>query len=234
MCKGKRMAKYIVDASRNPRFSSSTRPIRQPFLGGVTVNHFVVFTTRELSLSTYPDFEKLAAKQGGCWCTYYQRARPLTKKLTRKVRKEVNRKYKSKLVREGRSHAALVYEGSVPVGWCQYGTQDELPLVDSWGGVRKIEPPSGDKKLWRITCFFVDRRHRGKGVAKAGLRAALSSIQNRGGGVVEAYPVVSEKMAAVPSTRWFGTPSMFEKEGFSKVAPLGTSLVLMRKIIGAK
>jgi hypothetical protein len=27
---------------------------------------------------------------------------------------------------------------------------------------------------------------------------------------------------------------MFEKEGFSKVAPLGTSLVLMRKIIGAK
>lgn len=194
----------------------------------------MAYTTRELSVNTYPDFEKLAAKQGGCWCTYYQRGGPLTTKLTRNARKQVNRKYKSKLVREGRSHAALVYDGETPVGWCQYGTQDELPLTDSWGGVRKIEPPPGEKRLWRITCFYVDRNHRGKGVAKAGLRAALSSIQNLGGGVVEAYPVVSKKMAAVPSQRWFGTPGMFEKEGFNTVAPLGTSLVLMRKTVTAK
>ncbi len=192
------------------------------------------YATRELTVKTYPDFEKLAAKQGGCWCTYYQRARPLTKKLSRIARKQVNRRYKRKLVREGRSHAALVYDGKTPVGWCQYGTQDDLPMIDSWRGVRKVEPPSGEEKRWRITCFFVDRNYRGKGVAKAGLRAALSSIQNRGGGVVEAYPVVSKKMAALPSTRWFGTPSMFEKEGFNRVAPLGTSLVLMRKTIPAK
>jgi ribosomal protein S18 acetylase RimI-like enzyme len=191
----------------------------------------MAFATRELSVRTYPDFEKLAAKQGGCWCTYYQRARPLRKKLSRVARKQVNMKYKMKLVREGRSHAALVYDGEVPVGWCQYGPQDELPKIDTWRGVRKIEPPAGEKKLWRITCFFVDRNHRGRGVAKVALRAALSSIQNQGGGVVEAYPVVSKKMAAVPATRWFGTPGMFEKEGFSRVAPLGTSLVLMRKTI---
>jgi ribosomal protein S18 acetylase RimI-like enzyme len=80
----------------------------------------------------------------------------------------------------------------------------------------------------------VDRKYRGKGIAKSALRAALSSIQNRGGGVVEAYPVVSKKMASVPSQRWFGVPSMFEKEGFSRVAPLGKSLVLMRKTITAK
>jgi hypothetical protein len=52
--------------------------------------------------------------------------------------------------------------------------------------------------------------------------------------VVEAYPVVSKKMAAVPEWLWFGTPSIFEKEEFRQVAPLGTSLVLMRKEVSSR
>jgi GNAT superfamily N-acetyltransferase len=194
----------------------------------------MVFTTRELSTRTYPDFERLAAKQGGCWCMYYQRARPIGGGLSTKARVQANKRDKAKLVREDRSHAILVYEGLAPVGWCQYGTQDELPRIDAGRNYRKVGPTAGAGKLWRITCFFVDKSHRGKGVAKAGLKAALASIQERGGGVVEAYPVVSKKMAAVPEWRWFGTPSMFKREGFKEVAPLGTSLVLMRKTVPSK
>ena len=69
----------------------------------------------------------------------------------------------------------------------------------------------------------VDRRYRGHGVAKLALNTALESIKKPGGGIVEANPVVSKKMAAVPEWRWFGTLSMFVKEGFLRVAPLGTS-----------
>jgi len=92
---------------------------------------------------------------------------------------------------------ALVYDVEIPVGWCQYRTQDELPRIVAWRNSSRPSylPLSGEKKLWRITCFFVDRKYRSKGVAKAGLRAALSSIQNRWGRVVEAYLVVSKKMA---------------------------------------
>jgi ribosomal protein S18 acetylase RimI-like enzyme len=206
----------------------------------------MVYTTKELSPRTYPDFERLAAKQGECWCMYYQRAKPIGRalekaawaKMGKQERREtwvrMNKRDKKRLVREGRSHAILVYESRIPVGWCQYGTQDELPRIDAGRNYRKVGPPAGAERLWRITCFFVDRRYRGKGVAKAGLRAALTSIRERGGGVVEAYPVVSKKMAAVPEWLWFGTPGMFEKEGFRDVAPLGTSLVLMRKKIPSK
>jgi GNAT superfamily N-acetyltransferase len=119
------------------------------------------------------------------------------------------------------------------VGWCQYGTADELPRIDAGRGYRKVGRPADDARLWRITCFFVDRRHRGKGVATIALKAALRSIEKRGGGIVEAFPVVSERMAAVPEWRWFGTRSMFQKEGFKRVAPLGTSGVLMRKRISS-
>jgi ribosomal protein S18 acetylase RimI-like enzyme len=193
-----------------------------------TKRHFAV---KELSLSTWPDFEKLAVKQGGCWCMYYQRPRPVGKGSSTEEWKKINRKDKEALVQQGRSHAILVYSDETPVGWCQYGLRDELPRIDAGRGYRKVRPVVGDKRLWRITCFFVDREYRGSGVAKIALHAALESIRKQGGGIVEAYPVVSKKMAAVPEWRWFGTPNMFRRERFKPVAPLGTSGLLMRRTI---
>lgn len=191
----------------------------------------MAYRARELSPETLPDFETLAVKQGSCWCMHYQRPRPIRGLGGAAKYRAVNRRDKAILVREGRSHAILVYEGRTPIGWCQYGPRDELPRIDAGRGYRKVGPPTEETPLWRITCFFVDRAYRGKGVAKFALRAALDSIRRQGGGVVEAYPVVSTRMAAVPEWRWFGTPGMFRKEGFKKVAPLGTSGVLMRKTI---
>jgi len=165
---------------------------------------------------------------------YYQRPTPTNRGKTADEAKKRNQADKKALVRKGRSHAILVYDGEIPVGWCQYGPADELPRIDAGRGYRKVGRPGGSETLWRITCFFVDKRYRGNGLAKLALHAALRSIASEGGGVVEAYPVVSEKMARVPEWRWFGTPSMFEREGFAKVAPLGTSGVLMRKTVSAR
>ena len=190
-----------------------------------------MYTVRELSSSTFPDFERLAVKQGGCWCMHYQRPKPVGKGLSMDERKRNNKRDKEKLVRENRAHAILVYDDTTPVGWCQYGTRDELPRIDAGRGYKKIGPPKDDKKLWRITCFFVDREYRNKGVSKFALKAALKSIREQGGGIIEAYPVVSKNMSMVAELRWFGTPGMFEREGFKQVGPLGNTWVLMRKTI---
>ncbi len=162
---------------------------------------------------------------------FYQRPKPIGRKMSSEEWKRVNKKDKEALVRQGRSHAILVYDGRTPIGWCQYGSKDELPRIDAGRNYRKARSPVDAEKLWRITCFFVDRDYRGRGVAKVALKAALESIKKQGGGIVEAFPVVSEKMAAVSEWRWFGTPSMFRREGFKNVAPLGTSGLLMRKTI---
>jgi GNAT superfamily N-acetyltransferase len=191
----------------------------------------MTYTIRELSDRTLADFEQLAFKQGECWCMFYQRATPVGRGLSSEERKRRNRRDKKALVRQGRSHAILVYQGETPVGWCQYGRQDELPRIDARRTYRKAAPTVHAANLWRITCFFVDRDHRGKGVARISLHAALESIKKQGGGIVEAFPVASEQMAAVPEWRWFGTPGMFRREGFAPVAPLGTSGLLMRKTI---
>jgi len=70
-----------------------------------------------------------------------------------------NRTEKECRVRNGQAHAALVFHGSIAVGWCQFGPTDELPRIK-----HKREYQKGLTKLpdWRITCFFVDREYRGK------------------------------------------------------------------------
>jgi GNAT superfamily N-acetyltransferase len=44
---------------------------------------------------------------------------------------------------------------------------------------------------WRIQCFYVDRRHRGQGVARAALEGAVEQIAGLGGGPVETISGVS-------------------------------------------
>ena len=41
---------------------------------------------------------------------------------------------------------------------------------------------------YRLTCFFIDRDYRRRGVSAVALRGALHLIAQGGGGVVEAYP----------------------------------------------
>jgi len=193
----------------------------------------LVFHTKELSRRTWPDFERLFKKPGewgACWCIYYQRPGPLPKSetagltLARKAAR--NRRDKKELVDKGCSHGMLVYVETEPVGWCQYGPKDELPRIDAGRKYRKLGF-GAEKRLWRITCFCVDRKYRNQAVASAGLAAALESIRRKGGGTVEAFPVIRRGALAA----WFGTVSMFKKGGFEVVAPFGKSNVVMRRTV---
>ncbi|MDG6956755.1 MAG: GNAT family N-acetyltransferase [Nitrososphaerota archaeon] len=189
-------------------------------------------STKELSKETWPDFQRLFGKRGEwgvCWCAYYQRARPIPPDETRgwslERRAKRNREDKVALVEQGRAHGILVYVGDDPVGWCQYGPREELPRIDAARNYKALGLGGG--RLWRITCLSVDRAHRGEGVARMALAAALKSIESQGGGTVEAYPVTHRGALAV----WFGTQSMFARHGFRVVGPYGRSNVVMRKTV---
>ncbi|MGQ0797758.1 MAG: GNAT family N-acetyltransferase [Methanobacteriota archaeon] len=144
---------------------------------------------------------------------------------SRAKRAAKNRREKRELVERGRAHGILVYSNGEPVGWCQYGPREELPRVDSSHAYRRLALESNTAKHWRITCFVVHTRHRNRGVARAALKAALEAIRKKGGGLVEAYPIVRSGAYQ----EYLGSVSMFRKEGFKIVAPLGKSNVVMRR-----
>ncbi len=193
------------------------------------------YSTKELTSDTLPDFERLFEKHPApgaymCWCLYHQRTRPVAPTKgpeSRAKRAARNRREKRGLLEDGRAHGILVCLKGEPVGWCQYGPKEELPLIDTDRDYRRLAGKGDIKRLWRITCFVVDTKYRSRGVASAALRAALEAIRNKGGGVVEAYPII--RWGAY--REYLGTRSMFRKEGFEVVAPYGKSNVVMRRTL---
>ena len=170
------------------------------------------FTSKELSPATWPAFADLVEKHngifGGCWCISFHLESGDNKRLAGRYREA-----KEERVREGRAHAALVFDGDRAVGWCQFGPPSELPNIRSKKAYEDGQHPLPD---WRITCFFIDRERRGEGIATLALDEALRHIARLGGGTVEAYPedYTGEKVSS--SFLCSGTLHMFEKAGFRK------------------
>ncbi|MFF0176117.1 GNAT family N-acetyltransferase [Micromonospora profundi] len=187
------------------------------------------FTVKPLGPDTWDAFARLVEKHngvwGGCWCIYFHPSC-----AERGQGAEVNRSLKQRLVNEGRAHAALVFDGDAAVAWCEYGTPDELPNVQhgkQYLAELDILPDH------RITCFFVDRDYRRKGVSRIALDGALSLIAQGGGGLVESYPQDTAGKKTSASFLYNATRSLFEQAGFAYIRPKGKSHCVMRKEVPA-
>jgi GNAT superfamily N-acetyltransferase len=122
-----------------------------------------------------------------------------------------------------------VFDGDTPVAWCQYGSPEELPRIyhrKEYEATRTQDAPD-----YRITCFFVDKGYRRKGVAAVALRGALDLIAKAGGGVVEGYPHDTQGEKVSSSFLYSATRSLFEEAGFSYERPKGKKNCVMRTII---
>jgi GNAT superfamily N-acetyltransferase len=185
------------------------------------------FIVKPLDESTWPDFARLVEKHngiwGGCWCmSFHPEGVGHTKTAAQ------NRSEKECRVREGRAHAALVFDGATCVGWCQFGPPDELPRIKLKRAYLEGLTALPD---WRITCFFVDKEYRGKGVASAALQGALKEIAHLGGGTVESYPEDVEGRSVAGSFLYNGTVAMFERQGFVRTRRLGKNHWAVTKVV---
>ena len=183
-----------------------------------------------LSTDTWDAFASLVEKHngvwGGCWCVYFH-CYPDPKEERRALG---NDGFKRQLVEQGRAHAALVFDGDDAIAWAEYGTVEELPNIyhrKEWEKGLVLKPD------FRITCLFVDRDHRRKGLAEVAVRGALALIAAAGGGVVEAYPQDTGGKKITASFLYSVTRSLFEQAGFSYVRPKGKNHTVMRTTVKA-
>ena len=170
--------------------------------------------TRPLDASTWEAFAELVERNngvyGGCWCIANHTA----------YRRGVSdpRTLKEDLVRAGRAHAALVFdEADLAQGWCQYGSPEELGLKHQREYLKNPPPHA----RWRIACIFVDKGHRGRGVARAGLEGALAQIAAAGGGRIEAISEVTAGREAQGRFLFSATVELFEANGFTRGRQVG-------------
>ena len=182
------------------------------------------YVIKALAPDTWDAFAALAERHngvwGGCWCTYFHRPCAELGKSA-----EGNRAVKQRLVNEGRTHAALVFDGDLAVAWCEFGTPEELPNIYHR---KEYEAALDIRPDYRLTCFFVDKDYRRHGMARVALDGALHLITQAGGGVVEAYPHDLGGKRVSASFLYSGTRTLFEQAGFEYVRAKGKSNCVMR------
>jgi GNAT superfamily N-acetyltransferase len=141
---------------------------------------------------------------------------------------EDNRLVKEQRVRARTAHAVLVYDGDDCVGWCQFGSAEELPRIKHRRAYDSVATAAPD---WRITCFFAAKTHRRSGVASAALRGALQEIARLGGGTVESYPEDTTGRKVSGSFLYNATLAVFESQGFARVRQLGKHHWVVSRVV---
>lgn len=187
------------------------------------------YTAGDLTSESWDDFERFFDKYNGvqdcCWCTYYHLPGPFEASSGDPCAEK--RELRKRLVGKGVSRAVLIYSGCDVVASCQYGTADELPRIEGHRRYSSMLPVDSGEKLWRITCFFVDRQHRHRGLTHLALREVLDRISKSGGGVVEAYPAMNDRAVE----QWFGQLKTYMDAGFHIVSDYGRNNALVRMSI---
>jgi len=183
------------------------------------------FVVRALAADTWDAFADLVERHngvfGGCWCTYFQ-----TMHDEKTFEAESNRELKERLVRAGRAHAALVFDGDVAVGWAEFGSCAELPNIYHR---KQYDEETDLRPDYRITCLFTDKRYRRRGVSTMALQGAVDLIAQAGGGVVEGYP--HDPQGKRVAVLYNGTRSLFENAGFAFVRAKGQRNTVMRRTV---
>jgi GNAT superfamily N-acetyltransferase len=164
----------------------------------------------EVTEDRWNDFEKLFSARGSpryCWCMAWRADQKDPRSGSGSGRKILMKQR----ISEGGPVGLLGYIGEEPVAWCS------LAPFDTFRGLRKPGEAEETEKLWSITCFFVRRQHRGIGLAKQLLAAAVRHAREHGASLAEGYAVEPDS----PSYRHMGFVSMFKEAGFTEVAREG-------------
>jgi len=174
---------------------------------------------RPLTPELWPALEDLFGPLGacnGCWCMYWRigaayRKRPRTK----------NKADFQAVVKKGPSPGLLAFEGDLAVGWCQLTPREVLAHIDHVWRLRRVD----EVPVWCVSCFYVRKGYRRRGVSAALLEAAAGYAKRAGGTALEAYPI---DRRVSPSSTSTGFASTFVEAGFKEIARHSPERPIMR------
>jgi GNAT superfamily N-acetyltransferase len=183
----------------------------------------MVLKFKPLTGISWDEFQQLFGVRGacgGCWCMLWR----LAPKQFRQHKGEGNRLAMKQLVDSGAVPGILAFDGERSVGWCALAPRSEYPALARSRVMKAVD----DLPVWSVSCLFVHRDYRMKGVATKLLKAACRHAADQGAEVLEGYPVEPKDGAIPAAFAWTGIPSAFEQAGFQEVARRSPTRPIMR------
>jgi GNAT superfamily N-acetyltransferase len=160
----------------------------------------------------WPDVERLFGQKGacaGCWCQWWKQSQ---QEFTAK-KGAPNRRAFKKSVEGGEVPGLLASADGAPVGWVAVQPRSAYARLAKPRTLVAVD----DRPVWSVTCFFVARGWRGKGLMARLLEAAAAHAKARGAPALEGYPIDS-KAEQGAAFIYPGVYSTFVKAGFTEVA----------------
>jgi GNAT superfamily N-acetyltransferase len=164
---------------------------------------------RPLTPELWPALEDLFGQNGacyGCWCMYWRIGN-----VYRKTPRERNKAAFQEIVKRGPPPGLLAFDGDLAVGWCQLTPRDALPWLERSWRLRRVD----DLPVWSISCFYIRKGYRRKGITATLIAAAVKAAKKAGAAALEAYPLDAK---FTPSASGTGYASTFRGAGFKVVA----------------
>ena len=121
-----------------------------------------------------------------------------------------NRRAFKRIVEAGEAPGLLAYSDREPVGWCALAPREAYPRLERSRILKRVDA----EPVWSVTCFFVARPFRRRGVTVALLKAAVAYAKAHGARIVEGYPVEPTRGRMPDPFVYTGLASAFRKAGF--------------------
>lgn len=179
-----------------------------------------------LTPARWNDLVRLFGPRGGadgCWCMWPR----LVGSEYRRRRGAPNRRAFRRLVESGPPPGVLAYVEGEPAGWCAIAPRQGLLRLER----SRVMAPLDDKAVWSVTCFFIGREHRGRGLAVRLLRAAMKLAATHGARLVEGYPTEPRGKRPPALFLWTGLSPTFTRAGFREVARRSPTRPVMRRAV---
>jgi GNAT superfamily N-acetyltransferase len=175
-----------------------------------------------LTVATWDDLVALFGDKGacgGCWCMYWRvRAADYNNQ-----KGEANKKAMKKLLKKS-SPGIIAYVRDKAVGWCAVAPRDEYIRLETSRTLKPVD----DKKVWSVSCFFIAKEFRSKGLSVPLLKAAVDFAISKGATIVEGYPIEPTTGRMADAFVWTGIATTFQRAGFKEVERRSKGRPVMR------
>ena len=138
-----------------------------------------------------------------------------------------NRQAQNARVEAGEVPGLLAYAAGEPVGWVAVEPRADFPRLARSRVLKALD----EQPVWSVTCFFVRKDMRRRGVTVALLRAAVEYVRAHGGRIVEGYPVEPREGQSPDAFVFTGLPGAFRAAGFAEVARRSPTRPIYRLVL---
>ena len=160
---------------------------------------------------------------GGCWCMLWR----LDAKGFPAGKGDGHRDAIRRVFESDTPPGVLGYVDGIAVGWCSVAPRGAFPRLRT----SRVLKPVDDAEVWSVSCLMVVKGHRRQGVSVALLDAAAAFVAERGGTIVEGYPVEPEVTSYPAVYAWTGTAAAFRRAGFVEVTRRSATRPIMRRLL---